>query len=199
MPGRGGDILPRRSARRDLLDDVHNALPEARMHRVAVALALSLALPSFGPTRAQEDLKQAPSCRYCGMDREKFGATRMAIEYEDGTTVATCSLHCTAVELALAIDKTPKVIWVADVNTRALLDAEKAFWVVGGTKPGVMTARAKWAFADRASAEAFVKASGGTLATFDEAMKAAYEDMYSDTKMIRERRKAKRAKAAEKS
>jgi hypothetical protein len=33
---------------------------------------------------------------------------------------------------------------------------------------------------------------GGRLATFDEAMKAAYESMYADTTMIRERRKMKR-------
>jgi nitrous oxide reductase accessory protein NosL len=167
--------------------------------RLFLAVALALALPVALPARAQEDVKQAPACKYCGMDREKFAASRMLIEYDDGTSVGTCSLHCAAVELALAIDKTPKAIRVADANTKALLDAEKAIWVVGGTRPGVMTARAKWAFADRAAAEAFVKASGGEIVGFDAAMKAAYEDMYSDTKMIREKRKAKRAKAAEKS
>jgi copper chaperone NosL len=59
-----------------------------------------------------------------------------------------------------------------------------------------MTKRAKWAFEDRAAADAFVKANGGTIATFDEAIRAAYDDMYQDTKMIREKRKAMRAKAA---
>jgi hypothetical protein len=38
-----------------------------------------------------------------------------------------------------------------------------------------------------------VKENGGAIVTFDDAMKAAYEDMYQDTRMIRERRKAKRA------
>jgi len=41
-------------------------------------------------------------------------------------------------------------------------------------------------------ADNFIKENGGTIATFDESVKAAYEDMYSDTKMIRERRKMKR-------
>ena len=36
------------------------------------------------------------------------------------------------------------------------------------------------------------QANGGSLATFDDAIKAAYEDMYADTKMIRERRKMKK-------
>jgi hypothetical protein len=34
-------------------------------------------------------------------------------------------------------------------------------------------------------------------ATFDEAMKAAYEDMYTDTKMIREKRKMMKQKMME--
>jgi nitrous oxide reductase accessory protein NosL len=66
--------------------------------------------------------------------------------------------------------------------------------VIGGDKMGVMTARAKWAFANKADAEAFIKANKGTLGSFDDAIKAAYEDMYKDTKMIRERRKMMKMK-----
>ena len=40
-------------------------------------------------------------------------------------------------------------------------------------------------------------ADGGNLGTFDQAMKASYEDMYADTKMIREKRKAMKQKAPE--
>ena len=65
-------------------------------------------------------------------------------------------------------------------------------WVIGGKQPGVMSREAKWAFADKQAAERFVAENGGQLATFDEAMKAAYESMYADTSMIRERRKMKR-------
>jgi hypothetical protein len=46
----------------------------------------------------------------------------------------------------------------------------------------------KWAFEKRLDAEAFIKTNGGVLATFDDAIKAAYNDMYEDTKMIREKR-----------
>lgn len=161
-----------------------------------ILLAASLYLSVAAPTRAQEDVKLVPSCKYCGMDRDKFGATRMLVEFDDGTSLGTCSLHCTAVDLAVSIDKSPKAIRVADLGTRKLIDAETATWVVGGTKAGVMTRRGKWAFAEKAAAEAFVKENGGTLATFDEAMKAAYEDMYQDTKAIREKRKAKRDRPA---
>jgi copper chaperone NosL len=138
---------------------------------------------------AQEDVSKYTSCKYCGMDRDKFAYSRMLITYEDGTTVPVCSLHCAAVDLALNIDKTPKSIEVGDYKTKNLIDVEKALWVTGGTRPGVMTKNAKWAFENKADAEMFVKENGGKLTSFDEAIKASYDDMYSDTKMIREKRK----------
>jgi nitrous oxide reductase accessory protein NosL len=139
-----------------------------------------------------DDIAQHQSCKYCGMDRAKFAHSRILIEYDDGTAVGTCSIHCAAVDLALNIDKTPKAMMVGDMNTKDLVDVESAAWVVGGGKPGVMTKRAKWAFAKKADADAFIKENGGESVSFDDAMKAAYEDMYQDTKMIRERRKMKK-------
>ncbi len=139
-----------------------------------------------------EDVHRHPSCPYCGMDRERFSHSRMLIQYEDGSEVGTCSLHCVAVELALKIDQTPKALMVGDYNAKRLIDAERAYWVMGGGKPGVMTKRAKWAFERKEDAERFMEENGGQLVTFEEAIRASYEDMYSDTKMIRDRRKARR-------
>jgi nitrous oxide reductase accessory protein NosL len=142
----------------------------------------------------KEDIALHKQCRHCGMDRGSFDFSRMLIEYDDGTVSAVCSLHCAAIDLANNIDKTPKAIKVADLTGRQLNDAEKAFWVIGGKKPGVMTRIGKWAFEKKDDAESFMKTNQGKLASFDEAMKLAYEDMYADTKMIREKRKAKRMK-----
>ncbi len=164
-----------------------------------VALAAAVLLAAATPARADHhlgDVKEHAACKYCGMERAKFASSRMLVEYDDGSKLGACSLHCVAVDLAVQIDRTPVTIQVADAGTQALVEAEKATWVVGGSKPGVMTSRAKWAFADRAAAEKFAKENGGSVATFDEAVKAAYEDMYQDSKMIRERRKAKRMKHA---
>ncbi len=140
------------------------------------------------------DITAHKSCKYCGMDREKFAHSRMLIEFDDASIVATCSLHCASVDLANNIDKTPKAIKVGDFGSKELIDAEKAVWVIGGSKQGVMTRNAKWAFNTRDKAEAFVKDSGGKLAGFEEAVKSAYEDMYSDTRMIRDKRKQMRMK-----
>jgi len=158
-------------------------------------LMLAMAILSVGTlVLAQQDIDKQASCKYCGMDRKMFAHSRMLIVYEDGSELGTCSLHCVAVDLALNIDKMPKSIQVADYSTKNLIDAEKAVWVIGGEKPGVMTKRAKWAFEKRADAEVFIKANKGTIADFESAIKASYEDMYKDTQMIREKRKAKRMK-----
>ena len=83
---------------------------------------------------------------------------------------------------------------VGDFNTKKLIDAEKAYWVIGGDKPGVMTRRAKWAFENKADADKFIQAHGGTPATFEAVIEATFADMYQDTKMIREKRKMMREK-----
>ncbi len=165
------------------------------MPRLLAAAAAGLLLVS-GVARADHhmgDVKDGPSCKYCGMDRARFASSRMVVDYDDGSKLSACSLHCVAVDLANQIDRTPAAIKVADFGTQALVDAEKAVWVLGGSKPGVMTKRAKWAFAEKTAADAFVKENGGAIVSFEDAVKAAYEDMYQDSKMIREKRKAMKA------
>ncbi len=159
---------------------------------LALGLFFLLFIGTFGFAQAQEDIQKYSSCKYCGMDRKQFGHSRVFIEYDDGSTVGTCSIHCVAIDLALHIDKTPTAVRVGDYHSKNLVDAEKAYWVVGGNKMGVMTKRAKWAFEKKEDADKFIKENGGENATFDAVMKAAYEDMYADTKMIRERRKMKK-------
>jgi copper chaperone NosL len=162
------------------------------MRKLLILIIMMVCVLITAVAFAQDDIKKYSSCKYCGMDREKFAHSRMFVEYDDGTSLGTCSLHCMAVELAIHIDKTPKAILVGDYNSKILIDAEKASWVIGGSKMGVMTKKAKWAFGTKEDAEKFIKENGGEAATFDTAIKTAYEDMYADTKMIRERRKMKR-------
>lgn len=157
--------------------------------RILVVSVVALCLVAFGLAFAQDDIKEFKSCKYCGMDREKFAHSRMLIEYSDGAKVGTCSIHCAAVDLSLNIDKTPMTIWVGDYLSKKLIDAEKAYWTLGGSKMGVMTKRAKWAFETKDAADQFAKENGATLASFDQAIKASYEDMYDDSKMIRDKRK----------
>ncbi len=161
---------------------------------ITISLVLLLPCSRSDNLRAQDDLEYPKSCVYCGMDRAKFAHSRVYIQYDDDTTAGTCSLHCAALDMALNLDKAPVSIQVGDYQSKQLIDAEGAVWVIGGDKMGVMTRRAKWAFETPAAAEAFVQAHGGEVATFEDALSAAYGDMYQDTKMIREKRKKMREK-----
>jgi copper chaperone NosL len=140
---------------------------------IAVLLVLSLGTVCL----AAETKVEAPdACVHCGMDRTKFGHSRMIVTYTDGSSAGTCSLNCVVTDMSKNKGKTVKSFQVADYNTRKLIDAKTATWVIGGNKRGVMTPVAKWAFADRKDADAFVKADGGKLATFDEALKATEKE-----------------------
>lgn len=156
-----------------------------------LALLLGFILSLWGTPFAQElnDIEQYRYCKYCNMDRGQYARSRMLVTYSDGSQFGACSIHCVAIDLALHIDKTPQLIQVADYNSRELLEAESAYWVIGGNLPGVMTKRAKWAFKSSREAEDFVERYGGKLGTFDQAMEASFEDMYADSKMIRNKRK----------
>ena len=136
-----------------------------------VAMSSLFSLSAFADT----DIDQHRDCKHCGMDRKAFGYSRMLVEYKDGKNAGTCSLHCVITELN---SKSGEVVSykVADRNTRQLIDAEKAVWVIGGSKRGVMTMRAKWAFAAREAAQLFVDDYGGTIVTWTEALAAAKED-----------------------
>src|SRR3990172_4051278 len=113
-----------------------------KMYVVTLVIAVCFGLG--GLTFAEEikdDIAVHKACNYCGMDRGAYNFSRMRIEYDDGTIIPSCSIHCAAVDLANKIDKTPKAIKVGDFNGKQLIDAEQASWVVGGNKPGVMSKR----------------------------------------------------------
>ena len=142
------------------------------------ALMLALAILSVGSlVLAQQDIDKQGSCKYCGMDRKMFAHSRMLVEYEDGTGVGTCSIRCMAMELDAAGDRKVKGLWVGDHGTKKLIDARTAFWVVGGDLKGVMSKRAKWAFADEEDARRFIREHGGAPVSYDDALKAAREDL----------------------
>jgi nitrous oxide reductase accessory protein NosL len=133
-----------------------------------------IAMTAFADT----DLAQHRDCAHCGMDRKAYGYSRMLVEYKNGTQIGTCSIHCVVTELN---NKSGEVasIKVADRTTRALIDAEKAVWVIGGSKRGVMTQNPKWAFATQEAARTFVDAYGGKISKWEATLQAAREDSVS--------------------
>lgn len=154
-----------------------------------ILAVLALVLAGAGVAVSAEE-----GCHYCGMKKAMFGHSWMEIQREDGSTVGVCSVHCAAVDMALNIDRPAGRITVGDYSNKNQIEADNAFWVIGGDKMGVMTSRAKWAFGTSEAADEFMKAHGGRPATFEEVMKAAFEDMYEDTRMIQKKRRMMRRK-----
>jgi copper chaperone NosL len=168
------------------------------MKKVLFFSLMVFVLAGLSKVVAQDDIAKHPACPLCGMDRAKFAHSRVLVEYDDGSNYGACSVHCAAIDMVVHIDKAPQSVMVGDFNTKQLIDAEKAVWVIGGKKMGVMTKRAKWAFADETAAQNFIAQNGGNRVDFEAAIKAAFEDMYQDTQMIREKRKMMRMKKMKK-
>jgi nitrous oxide reductase accessory protein NosL len=124
-------------------------------------------------TSTKQKIEKPAKCEHCGMDRTAFAASRVLITFTDGTKRGTCSINCAYEEVAKNAAKKVKAIQVADYTSQQLIDGKKAVWVIGGRKPGVMSATAKWAFARKEDAEDFVKEFGGKISDFNAAWKAA--------------------------
>ncbi len=150
------------------------------------------------PVPSTDDLAKFKRCAYCGMSTTKWSHTRHVVQYEDDKSEATCSIRCLTISLSLNLDRNPKNIWVgdagADSEIKPLVKVEDAQYTLQSGKMGTMTANRKWAFADKAKAEA----TGAQLINFEEALVAAYKDQAMDTIMIRKRRAEKRAHMAQK-
>lgn len=148
---------------------------------IPVPLLLSLApgLPQAVQGPGALPAVEAPAdCEHCGMDRTAFARARMRVVYAEGSAVGTCSLHCMAEELRRAGSREVRELLVGDHRPpHRLLDARTAAWVLGGRERGVMTPLPKWAFPDRAAAEAFRRRNGGRRATFDRALALARKEL----------------------
>lgn len=165
---------------------------------------LVTALPKDTSPLANE-LAKYPRCRYCGMERAKFSHTRHLLVYEDDSVEGTCSLHCAAISLSLNMDRGPKAIYAGDAGSKEaikpLVPVDKAYFVLDPSKPGTMTKASKFAYADKAAADAAAAGeaaakAGAKVVDFNAALTAAYLGMAEDTIMLRKRRGEMRRKAA---
>ena len=130
------------------------------------------------PAATAVEVEAPEGCEHCGMNRIRFSRSRMLVKYSDASQAGTCSIRCMVVDLDAKGKKTVAALLVGDygVEGNPLINAQTATWVIGGNLRGVMTPIAKWAFATKASAEAFIAVNEGRLATYAEAEAAARED-----------------------
>ncbi len=151
----------------------------------------------------EDELKKYPKCPYCGMDRRQFHHSRHLVQYADDRVDGVCSPHCLAISLSISLDREPKSIYAADnasdAEIKPLIDVDKAVYLIGGSQKGVMTQRAKVAYAQGSDASKRDQAKyGGVMGDFAAALAASYEDMAKDTIMIRKRREERRQRMPQK-
>lgn len=149
------------------------------MKNIWIALLLVLSLATF--CLAVDKVEAPDGCVHCGMNRTKFAHSRMIVTYKDKSSAGTCSINCIVTDLKKS-KKEPQSFQVGDYNSKKLIDAKTATWVIGGSKRGVMTPVAKWAFADKKNAEEYIQKNGGKLATYDDALKATEKELADQDK-----------------
>jgi nitrous oxide reductase accessory protein NosL len=133
-------------------------------------------------------------CTKCGMTLPMFYRTNHAATV-DGKVEQFCSIYC----LVEAMESGAKVmdVKVVDNSTLKFMDATKAFYVVGSSKPATMAKKiSKYAFGTKEAADKFAKQFGGTVMGYADTLAGAKKDYVSDTK-AKKKRQAKGAKKGE--
>lgn len=124
------------------------------------------------PIKNPQKYADKERCDNCGMDRNKWARTRYEFKNSKGS-FNTCSINCLAA-VSMKLKEDAKHVKVAEyLHPENMLDAEKAFFVVGSTAPGTMSPISKIAFSSKEEAEKFSSRYGGTVTNFEGALNAA--------------------------
>ncbi len=123
-------------------------------------------------------------CPNCGMNLVKFYKTSHALGDDQ-----YCSLHCFCEvnpESNSGMEKTQ----VVDFTSLKFIPAARAHYVVGSDVKGTMTMTSKYAFADRADAEAFADDHGGEIMSFEAVLAMARKALAQENQMIAKKRQS---------
>lgn len=126
-------------------------------------------------------------CNVCGMHLTKYYKTNHTAEFKNGHQEQYCSLHCLS-EVHKDYEQRIKNIQVVDTNSLKLIDAKKAFYVVGSSKEGTMSPISEYAFSTKIEAEKFKKEFGGEIHTFEETLKLSKDKLDKDNEILDEKR-----------
>ena len=126
-------------------------------------------------------------CNVCGMHLTKYYKTNHTAEFKNGHKEQYCSMHCLAEVHKNYADKI-KFIQVVDTNSLKLIDAKKAFYVVGSSKEGTMSQISEYAFLNKEDAIKFKNDFGGEIKSFEETLKTSKDNLTNDNKILDEKR-----------
>ena len=123
-------------------------------------------------------------CPKCGMTLPMFYRTNHAAKV-DGKMEQFCSIHCLVEEMKSGKKVTDAQ--VVDNSTLKFIPAEKAWYVVGSSKPGTMSMVSKYAFGTKEAAEKFAGKFGGKVLPYAEVLKMVKADFDKEAAMIAKR------------
>ena len=123
-------------------------------------------------------------CPICGMSIKKYYKTSHTSQLQNGTPRQYCSIACLAKDdLEYGINKNS--IKVVDVASEKLIDAKKAFYVLGSKVKGTMSQESKLAFFKEEDAKNFIKKYGGEIISFEVAFHKAKKSLKEDEKFFK--------------
>lgn len=139
----------------------------------AALLLLGQATPSFAADLAPQYVQRSTRCPVCGMYPYRTPQWTGQIVFNDQTATSFDS----PVDMFRFINAMPMfdkqhkaadigAIWVADYDSKAWIDAKKAFYVIGSKARGPMNDPNLPAFTTRAAADAHIQAQGGKVLLF---------------------------------
>jgi copper chaperone NosL len=106
-------------------------------------------------------------CRVCGMWIDQYMHTRHVLVDADGNLLTFCSYTCAAGYMKKHAVNVKK-LQAADYLTADLVDADKAYYLVGSDAPPVMSYTSIIAFAGIETAADFQKQHGGRIMSLAE-------------------------------
>jgi mono/diheme cytochrome c family protein len=125
-------------------------------------------------------------CPLCSMNLKMFWKTSHWLTFSNGIRTGYCSIHCASKvyqKRATDIDR-----WeVADYSTKKIINAHNAYFLIGSDLPGTMTPVSKLAFYSPDVAKTYQKEHGGSIGSFDDALKNAIEGRGEDMAMIKKK------------
>ena len=123
-------------------------------------------------------------CPKCGMTLPMFYRTNHAAKV-DGKMEQFCSIHCLVEEMKAGKKVTD--VRVVDNSTLKFIPAEKAWYVVGSSKPATMSKVSKYAFGTKEAAETFAKEYGGKVESYADVLKMVEANFDKEAAMIAKR------------
>ena len=123
-------------------------------------------------------------CPKCGMTLPMFYRTNHAAKV-NGKMEQFCSIHCLVEEMKSGKKVTD--VQVVDNSTLKFIPAEKAWYVVGSSKPATMSKVSKYAFGTKEAAEKFAKEYGGKVMPYAEVLKMVEAKFDKEAAMIAKR------------